>query len=78
MSEPSTYPSELIDRHGTLRYCKACEWSVKHTASYSMALRALAASLVPYVGEDDAQLTREQFLSIVVDRIQDDLKYRTW
>ena len=71
----STFPNEKFDRHGTPRDCPAADWTCKRTASYSGMQRALAASLVPYVSDDDVELTREQFLRTVISRIEDDLKH---
>jgi hypothetical protein len=78
MSTPSTYPSPKLDRHGTPRDCPAADWTCKRLASYTGLQRALAASLVPYVTEDDCELTREQFLWVVASRISDDLIYKTF
>lgn len=73
----SKYPNEKLTRHGTPRDIPAAKWTCMKTASYSGLQYGLAASLVCYVSDNDATLTREQFLGIVADRIADDLKYKT-
>ena len=73
----STYPDAQYDRHGVSRDVPAAEWSTRRLGSYSRLARGLAASLVPYVSEDDVELTREQFLRTVVDRIEMDLRDKT-
>jgi len=74
----STFPNERFDRHGTPRNCPATEWPAKRLVSYSALARGLAASLVPYVSEDDVDLTREQFIRTVASRISDDLEHKTF
>lgn len=74
----STFPNEEFDRHGTPRGVPAADWQCKRIASYSAMERGLAASLVPYVSGDDVEMTREQFLRIVMTRIADDLEHHTF
>jgi hypothetical protein len=74
----STYPDDKRDRHGALRNTQAADWAHRRFASYSGVQYGLAASLVPYVSDDDKPLTREQFLRVIVMRIEDDLKYKTF
>lgn len=73
----SKYPDDKRTRHGTPRDVPAAKWTCMNEASYSALQYGLAASLVCYVSDDDAILTREQFIGIVADRIADDLKYKT-
>jgi hypothetical protein len=73
----SMYPDEHFDRHGTPRGSPAAQWPCKRTASYSGLQRGLALSLVPYVSEEDFDLTREEFLRTVASRIADDLQHGT-
>lgn len=73
MAYDTTYPDAHYDRHGVPRDCPATDWPVRRLTSYSRLQRGLAASLVPYVSDDDASSTREQFLREVVARIQLDL-----
>lgn len=70
----STYPDDKRDRHRTHRGVPAMDWPTKRTSSYSADQRALAASLVPYVSDDDVELSRNEFLLTVADRIVSDVK----
>ena len=74
----STFPNKRYDRHGAPRDCPAADWTARRTASYTELQRGLAASLAPYVSDDDQNLTREQFLRTVASRIADDLAHKTW
>jgi hypothetical protein len=47
--------------------------SARPRKPYSTIQTALALSLVPYVSDADAPLSREHFLRLVLDRIVNDL-----
>lgn len=75
---PNYRIDENTTRHLTPRNVPAARWASMQTASYDDMQRGLALSLVPYVSGDDAELTREQFLRMVMTRIADDLHYGTF
>jgi len=54
-------------------YFDELEARLSSSRKYSSAEFRLAVSLVAYVSGDDAKLSREQFLRLVIDRIVDEL-----